>query len=307
MALLPLAGHDRRAAGLRRGHGDPGDHLPAAEALRRPDPTFGRGHQLPAYGLPGRRSAALGSDGPGGAGRPPRGPGRTAGARRRRGVGRTDGGARAAAQPEPRRQGDRLPRRRRPKAWHARGRHHRPRDHRRGGGDPRRVQSRRGDHRHPLRSGHPARPGSHGLPRARCAGADAPDGIRVAPRRRPAHAAAARGPGRGCARARAGEDGARPGRRIRPGQGRDGHRRRRLDRLRAGPAGRPGPPKAAGPPRPRRGQPLPDRPGDDRGAAFHRGRVGARRLQGRRPDARGDAALQARRRVSMPPLTSTSR
>ena len=42
---------------------------------------------------------------------------------------------------------------------------------------------------------------------------------------------------------------------------------------------------------------VPDRPRAHRRVALHRGRVGARRLQGGRPDARGDAALQARRRL----------
>ena len=40
---------------------------------------------------------------------------------------------------------------------------------------------------------------------------------------------------------------------------------------------------------------------------FSARRVGARRLQGARPDARGDAALQARRSCSTPPPTSTCR
>ena len=69
------------------------------------------------------------------------------------------------------------------------------------------------------------------VPRARHPGADAADGLRAAARRRPADPPAARGPGRGRARPRAGEDGARPGRRLPAGQGRAGHRRRRLDRL----------------------------------------------------------------------------
>ncbi len=80
-------------------------------------------------------------------------------------------------------------------------------------------------------------------------------------------------------------------------KGRARHRGRRLDRLRARAPDRPRAPEAARAARPRRGQPLPDRPRDDRGAPFHPGRVGARRLQGGRPDARGDAALQARRRL----------
>ena len=67
-----------------------------------------------------------------------------------------------------------------------------------------------------------------------------PDGLRAPPRRRPAHPPAARGPGRGRARPRPGDDGARPGRRLPPGQGRPGHRRRRLDRLRARSARSPG-------------------------------------------------------------------
>ena len=53
----------------------------------------------------------------------------------------------------------------------------------------------------------------------------------------------------------------------------------------------------ARPARPRRGQPVRDRPRDDRAVALHPGRVGARRLQRGRPDARGDAALQARGRL----------
>ena len=47
--------------------------------------------------------------------------------------------------------------------------------------------------------------------------------------------------------------------------------------------------------RPRGGQPLPDRPGDERGASLHPGRVRARGLQGAGQDARGDAALPSRR------------
>ena len=72
-----------------------------------------------------------------------------------------------------------------------------------------------------------------------------------------------------------------------------GHRRRRLGRRRALPPDRSRGAQALGAARPRRGQPVSDRPRDARRMALHPGRGGAGRLQGGGPDAGGDAALQA--------------
>ena len=80
------------------------------------------------------------------------------------------------------------------------------------------------------------------LPRAWHPGADDPDRVRAAQglnRAAERHPPAARGAGRGHARARARADGDRAGRRVPVGPGRDGDRRRRLDRLRAVPPDRP--------------------------------------------------------------------
>ena len=129
------------------------------------------------------------------------------------------------------------------------------------------------------------------------AGAHAADRVRAAARRRPAHPPAARGQGRGRAGTRSGGDGAGARRRLPGGQDRHGHGGGRLDRRRALPPDRPRAAEAAGAARPRRGQPVPDRPRDARRMALHPGRGGARRLQGGRADARGDAALQAGRRL----------
>ena len=85
--------------------------------------------------------------------------------------------------------------------------------------------------------------------------------------------------------------------RLPPGQDRAGDRRRRLDRRRALTPDRPRRAAPADPARPRRGPAVRDRPRAHRRVALHGRRVGPRRLQGGRPDARGDAALQARGRL----------
>ena len=122
----------------------------------------------------------------------------------------------------------------------------------------------------PSAPGVAARQGRRRLPRARDPGPHPADRVRAAARRRPAHPPAARGPGRGRARPRPGRDGARPRRRLPARQDRPRHRRRRLDRLRALPPDRPGAAAAAGAARPRRGQPLRDRPRDGREWHFTR-------------------------------------
>ena len=159
----------------------------------------------------------------------------------RRRLGRPDGRPRAAAQPEARRHRDRLHRRRSPQAGDA----HVGRPE--GAGldqadrrDPRRDRARRGGDRDPLGAGDAARQGRRRLPRAGDPRAHAADRVRAPARRRPAQQAAARGPGRGRARPRPDRRRARPGRRLPARPHRPRHRRRRLDRLRALPADRPG-------------------------------------------------------------------
>ena len=163
--------------------------------------------------------------------------------------------------------------------------------------DPRRDRARRSRDRDPLGAGAGARQGRRRRPRARDQGADAADGVRAPARRGPAQPPAPRRPGRGRPRPRPDRRRARPGRRLPARPDRPRHRRRRLDRLRALPPDRPGPAAAPGDARPGRGQPLPDRPRDGRGAPLHQRRVGPRRLQGAAPDAGGDAAVQAERRL----------
>ena len=106
----------------------------------------------------------------------------------------------------------------------------------------RRGRARRGRDRDPVGAGHAARPGGRRLPRPWDPGPHDADRVRAAAGRlRPArgHPPAARGPGRGHSRPRAGTDGARAGRRVPGGGGRARDRRRRFDRLRAVPADRP--------------------------------------------------------------------
>ena len=220
------------------------------------------------------------------------------GAGRRRRLRRADGRPRAAAQPRPRRHRDRLRRRRPAQARDAHvGRPQGARLDRADRDDPRRDRARRGRDRDPLGAGHAARQGRRRLPRARDPRPHPADRLRAAARRRAAQQAAARGPGRGRARPRPDRGRARPRRRLPARPHRPRHRRRRLDRLRALPPDRPRRPAAAGHARPRRGQPLRDRPRDGRGAPLLQRRVGARRLQGAAPDAGDDAALQAERRL----------
>ncbi len=159
----------------------------------------------------------------------------------------------------------------------------------------------------PSAPGHAARSGRLRLPRARDPRPHPADRVRAPARRRPAEQTAARGAGRGRARPRPDRARARPRRRLPARPHRPRHRRRRLDRLRALPPDRPGEAAAAGDARPRRGQPLRDRPRDGRAAPLHQRRVGAGRLQGAAPDAGGDAALQTRASSSTPPPTSTCR
>ena len=96
----------------------------------------------------------------------------------------------------------------------AEGARHDRRDRR----DPRPARARRGRDRDPVGARRAARQGRRRVPRARHPGAHAADRVRAPARRRPAHPPAARGPGRGRARPRAGRDGARPGRRLPGGQ-----------------------------------------------------------------------------------------
>ena len=195
----------------------------------------------------------------------PRAEARGAGDRRR--LRRPDGRPRAAAQPQPRRHRDRLRRRRPAQARDAdagaEGARLDPRDR----ADPRRDRARRGGDRDPLGAGHAARQGRRRLPRARDPRPHPADRVRAAARRRPAQQAAARGAGRGRARPRPDRARARPRRRLPARPHRPRHRRRRLDRLRALPPDRPGQAAAAGDARPRRGQPLRDRPRDGRASA----------------------------------------
>ena len=100
---------------------------------------------------------------------------------------------------------------------------------------------------------------------------------------------------------------ARPGRRLPARPHRPRHRRRRLDRLRALPPDRPGRTAAAGDARPRRGQPLRDRPRDGRGAPLHQRRGGARRLQGAAAGCWRRCSASSPASSSTPPPTSTCR
>ena len=129
--------------------------------------------------------------------------------------------------------------------------------------------------------------GRRRVPRARRAGADDADRVRAAADRRPAHAAGARGQGRGHPGARAGADGGRARRRVPARAGRARHRRRRLDRLRAVPPDRARAAGAARAARPRRGQPVRDRARADRGPARAEHRLRPGGLQGGGADARG--------------------
>ena len=83
-----------------------------------------------------------------------------------------------------------------------------------------------------------AREGRRRVSRSRDSGANAPDRVRAASRRRAAHAPAARGPGGGRPRTRSGGHGARAGRRLPRGQAGAGDRRGGLDRRRALPPDR---------------------------------------------------------------------
>ena len=240
--------------------------LRGRQALRRHPAALGRGDRLHADDDARRRRP------PGGAAdrRAPlarRPPAQARGAGGRRRLRRPDGGPRAAAQPQPRRHRDRLRRRRPAQAGDADAGAEGARLDRGDRQDPRRDRARRGRHRDPLGAGHAARQGRRRLPRARDPRPHAADRLRAAARRRPAQQAAARGPGRGRARPRADRRRARPGRRLPARPHRPRHRRRRLDRLRALPPDRPRQPAAAGDARPRRGQPLRDRPRDGRASA----------------------------------------
>ncbi len=124
---------------------------------------------------------------------------RGAGGRRR--LRRADGGPRAEAQSEPRRPGDRLPRRRPPQARDAHRGPEGARDDRRDRPRARPPEPRRGRDRDPVGARRPARQGGRRVPRARHPGAHPADRLRAPARRRPAHPPAARGPGRGRARA----------------------------------------------------------------------------------------------------------
>ena len=98
---------------------------------------------------------------------PPQGPRQgESGARHRRRLGRPDGRARDAAQPEPRDDRGRLPRRQPGHAGLAPARGQGARDHGRPRSGPRRDRARRGHDRDPLRAGRAARQGRRGLPRA---------------------------------------------------------------------------------------------------------------------------------------------
>jgi hypothetical protein len=99
-----------------------------------------------------------------------------------------------------------------------------------------------------------------------------------------------------------------PGRSLPAGGGRDGHRRGRLDRLRAVPPDLARRAAPAGPARPRRGQHVRDPAGARGGPArpARRARAGPRGLQGGGADAGGPQRGDAVRSSSTPPPTSTS-
>ena len=219
-------------------------------------------------------------------------------ARRRRRIGRADGGPRASAQSDDRGHGDRLRRRRPAQAGDAQPRSQGARDDGRDRRDPRPHLARRGRDRDPV--------GARAPCAAKVVAACRERGIAV--RTLPTVFELLRG-------------GVQLTRQLREVQVEDVLGREpvvmELDRVGAyvedqvvlvtGAGGSigsellapdlPGQSEAADPARPLRGRAVPDRPRADRAVAFQPRRGRAGRLQGGRPDARGDAALQARRRL----------
>ena len=120
---------------------------------------------------------------------------------RRRRLRRADGGARAAAQPGARRARDRVRRRRPAQARHGPARPAGARNHEPDRRAAREAQAGRGRDRDPVGAGRAAREGRGRVPRAPDPGPHAADRVRAPARRRPAHAPAARGAGRGRPRA----------------------------------------------------------------------------------------------------------
>ena len=266
-APRPVAGRPRRCGDERAAGGG----LHPGQALLLQHSEVGGRVRLPAHHRPGgRRPPREADDRRATRSRHPPPP-HPRGAGGRRWLGRADGGAGAAPEPAPGSPCDRLLGRRPPQAGHARGRGEGAgldgRDRR----DPRSQGARRGDHRDPLGAGSAAREGRRGVPRARHHGTDAADRVRAAARRRPAHPPAARGEGRGRAGTGSGGDGVGTGRRLPGGQDRHGHGSRRVGRLGDLPADRSRAAEADRAARPRRGQPVPDRPRDARRVALHRG------------------------------------
>ena len=136
----------------------------------------------------------------------------------------------------------------------------RPRHDRRAGGGARGRRARRGADRDPLGARRRCAPASS-APAARAAIAvrTMPTVFELLQTGGTAHAPAARGADRGRPGPRAGEDGGRVRRRLPDRPARAGHRRRRLDRLRALPPDRAREPEPARAARQRRGQPVRDR------------------------------------------------
>ena len=225
--------------------------------------------------------------------------------RRRRGAARDQGDA---AQPGARLHADRDRRRRPAQAEPPPPRHPRPRHHRRPAAADPRPPAGRGADRDAVRLGRGARQDRRGRPRGRAAGQDAagPDRARqrrLRPRRRQLRPVEVEDVlGREPVEVDLDGD-----RRLRLRRGRDGHRRRRLDRLRALPPARAARPGAARARRPLRAGAVRDRPRARPRARLPRRRAGRRRRQGRRQDAPGVRQVPARASSSTRPRTSTSR